>query len=531
MTVTNTALLLPNDPFTAEEQAILSRLGELSAAEKLKSFYELRHQNELSILKQDKEKNNPWDATRYAEASPFKMHLVYMQLLGESTFLSSMARYVRFQPAKRGTVPTAGVRYDIRRDEFVMEYNEAFFHWIHESLGLGGVVFILKHEMLHIVLGHCTGRARQPHNTWNISTDNIINLMCDQHGNTVPKFCIFPGRISEDVWGDVPKEINETMKTIASWNTIDDHSSEWYFNELMKNAPEEQQSPSFMIGMPGEGESGEGGAGNCKGPQGSFDAHDWDITMNADDDGNDQHNGKGAGPGEFQMEDFSEYVNEKAREMVENAVKEADNCSSSGWGSMPANLQNEIRRMVSKQVDWKTLLKQFVGKTIRGGRTTSIKRINRKYPYIHPGVKRGYVAKLVAFIDQSGSVGDTHVEMLFGELHSLSRITDIDVYPFDTRVEEEDLIKWKKGAATPTQRAYCGGTDFNAPTGHANDPKNRGRWDGMIILTDGEAPQPTTSRMRRAWILTPGRKMRFETPGETVIEMDNDGKKEFGSWK
>ena len=266
------------------------------------------------------------------------------------------------------------------------------------------------------------------------------------------------------------------------------------------------------------------------GPNGSFDSHDWSITFDSDDEGNDPVEGCGNGKSEFSNEEFEESVREKARSLVERAVREADT-SSNGWGNMSADYQNEIRRMVSKQVDWKTLLRQFIGKSIRGGRTCSIKRINRKYPYIHPGTSRSYVAKLLAAIDESGSVGNDAVEMLFGELHQLSKINDLDVIPFDTECEEKNLIKWRKGQPSPSRRDYCGGTCFDAPTDYANDPKHRGRWDGVVILTDGQAPKPGPSRVKRCWILAPNCKLNFDVGNETVIEMSNNGKKPFTAWK
>jgi predicted metal-dependent peptidase len=66
-------------------------------------------------------------------------------------------------------------------------------------------------------------------------------------------------------------------------------------------------------------------------------------------------------------------------------------------------------------------------------------------------------------------------------------------------------------------RFNCGGTDFNAPTKHANSQKNL---DGYIILTDGGAEKPKPSRLKRCYILAPGQKLFFEPDAEdTVIYM------------
>ena len=78
-----------------------------------------------------------------------------------------------------------------------------------------------------------------------------------------------------------------------------------------------------------------------------------------------------------------------------------------------------------------------------------------------------------------------------------------DVYYFDTEVDEENMFSWKKGRSVNPRRTRCGGTDFEAPTEHAH--KHSEKYDGYIILTDGYAPKPKPSKMRRVWIITPGR--------------------------
>ena len=81
----------------------------------------------------------------------------------------------------------------------------------------------------------------------------------------------------------------------------------------------------------------------------------------------------------------------------------------------------------------------------------------------------------------------------------------------------------------PTKRVRGGGTDFNAPTRFANDPKNRGRWDGVLILTDGEAAAPGPSRIRRGYVISKGCKLLFTT-NDIVVKMD-DAKTIQGAWR
>ena len=46
----------------------------------------------------------------------------------------------------------------------------------------------------------------------------------------------------------------------------------------------------------------------------------------------------------------------------------------------------------------------------------------------------------------------------------------------------------------------------------------------LIVLTDGEAPEPQPCLIRRAWVLVPGTQMYFDTK-DTVIKMKAEVKK------
>jgi predicted metal-dependent peptidase len=108
--------------------------------------------------------------------------------------------------------------------------------------------------------------------------------------------------------------------------------------------------------------------------------------------------------------------------------------------------------------------------------------------------------------------------MFFNELENLTKLVSIDVIPFDCSIDKEHLTPWKKGAKVKHERKLTGGTDFDAPTQFANSDENRGRWDALIIFTDGYAPKPRDSRVKRAWAMIPGYKIKFPTD-DLIINM------------
>jgi predicted metal-dependent peptidase len=408
-------------------------------------------------------------------------HLI--SFLQDDPFFAEFSRHVRKVPST--DLPTAAIAYDKRYDELTLFWNPKFF----SSLSAREVRGVLRHEYYHPILGHLTGRHVKD-TAWNVATDLAINSIVVQNcKNThldgdrdLPESCLIPGVFPKNPAGrDFTPEEKSGMKLASLIEKLPPmKSSEWYLEKLKQELDPEDMG---------------GGSG------GSFDDHSmWDDVP----------------------DEMKEYVKDKVKNLVEKAVKYADS-RPGGWGSVPTELAEAIRKSVSNAIDWKLVLRQFVGSLVRGERSSSIKRINKRYPYIHPGVKKGHVARLLVAIDMSGSVSNEMLTEFFGVLGSLTKKVTIDVIPFDCDLVEKDLFTWQKGSTVAAKRVRGGGTDFNAPTDFANDKKNRGRWDGMLVLTDGEAPAPGPSRIKRGWVLARGCKLAFST-NETKFAMDAEKK-------
>ena len=121
------------------------------------------------------------------------------------------------------------------------------------------------------------------------------------------------------------------------------------------------------------------------------------------------------------------------------------------------------------------------------------------------------------------------IAQAFGVLEKITKKMSITVAYFDTRVDESSVFTWKKGMNHPARRTCAGGTDFNAPTNWVNDPKRNGKFDVCLIITDGECFAPSPSRIRRGYLLVPGRKLQFETNDFALEMKENPCAK--GSWR
>jgi len=168
-------------------------------------------------------------------------------------------------------------------------------------------------------------------------------------------------------------------------------------------------------------------------------------------------------------------------------------------------------------VCWRKVLRYFIKTSQRANKRSTIKRINRRYAYVHPGKKIQRQAKIAIAIDQSGSVDNQMLSMFFAELNNLAKLAEFTVIPFDSDVDESLVYVWKKGESRRRERVLSGGTDFNAPTDYVNSHN----FDGVIILTDMEAPKPKNCKAQRMWMTDAQGKTKahFQTR-EKVIAID-----------
>ena len=152
--------------------------------------------------------------------------------------------------------------------------------------------------------------------------------------------------------------------------------------------------------------------------------------------------------------------------------------------------------MITPKVDWRKVLRYFIKTSQRANKRSTVRRINKRFPYIHSGRKVTRHAKIAISIDQSGSVSDKMLASFFSELNGLAKYAEFTVIPFDTEVLQKEVYVWKKGSKRTWERVLAGGTCFNAPTRYVNEHS----FDGHIILTDMEAPKPIASKCQRLWM-------------------------------
>ena len=427
------------------------------------------------------------DTQTKEELNDERFKKIMLKFLLNEPFFSDIMSHIRRQ--KTYAIPTAGV--SCAGGDFTLHWNPEFVGKLTKKKVFG----LLKHECYHLIYQHVSGRKQNPHLMWNIATDLAINSTIPL--DELPEGGLVPGQATKFPADYTPSPAQVKMSDFIKSMPLN-KSSEWYMERIM-NDEEIQEAIQEAMGS-GEGEGscengfGEGngnGNGDCKPSAGN----------GRPGQGFDHHFDEELSDAEKAMADA------KIKEIVKKAAKRASKNRS--WGSVGASMQGEIQAMFSDEINWRNVLRYFCGSKQKANRSRTFKRINKKYPYIHPCRKTNYTSNIAVYIDQSGSVGDHELQLLFNTLNELAKRVTFTIYHFDTSVDEKSEYVWKKNKTVrKAYRTRGGGTCFNCVEDHFR--KNIAKYDGYIIMTDGYAPKPKPCKSKRCWVIIPGCEPQFQ---------------------
>ena len=396
-------------------------------------------------------------------SSEYNLHMHLARYLKEEPFYAALSRHIEKYPSN--AIPTAGVCINPESGTFELLYNPDFL----EKLSDEEIMIVLKHEFMHLILEHVTGRMpdKSQMRMWNHATDLAINSEifpkeCKDSIKNLWDMCLLPGK--EGPYKDLPRG----------------ESADFYFDKIKEMVEEQKKKGDKQKGEgEGEGQSGGGLPQDGEGEGSGFDSHEgWG------EDGNNPI-----------PQEVRELAKERLRQAMNEAANEANRTGS--WGTISQSMRKDIIKRLSSKVDWKKVLRYFIKTSQKADKQNSVRKINRRFPYVHPGRKTNRTAKIAIAIDQSGSVSDAMLMTFFAELDNLAEFAEFTVIPFDDGIAEDKVYVWKKGQKKKAERVLCGGTDFQKVTDYVNDAA---KFDGVIILTDMCAPKPGPCKAHRMWM-------------------------------
>jgi predicted metal-dependent peptidase len=417
----------------------------------------------------------------------------------EKIFFASLLTMMKKQQSKE--TPTMGVT--IRDGQLYLLYNNDFVENIKAKYGFKALKGILEHELLHIVYDHLSKIKkfnRIPY-LYNIASDMAINQMIDNK--------LLPDKL--------PIETKEGTKWVGklvfpeSYKLPVEKNAEFYYNQLMKQAKKQSQK------------NGNGKGQKC--PQCGGSGKDKDGQHKCPSCG-------GSGKKEEQkgqtLDDHSQWKNIKeneqmTKEVVKRAVKGAYKNAKKMRGHLPAGLEEAVNELLKPPtINWKQLLKQYIGSSIKTGFKSSWKRPNRRFPFRedYKGKTAKRTIKMMVAVDTSGSVCEEDFLDFIGELKGILNVykCKIDLVHCDAEIQKKEPLK-------PYSDVHInfkgrGGTSFKPVF---KEYRNKSDYDLLIYFTDGYGDQEDCrSNKQVIWVLTKDGSDPFNPAEGRIVRINNE---------
>ena len=336
--------------------------------------------------------------------------------------------------------------------------------------------FVMMHEILHVVLEHCSRGKELDGERFNIACDIVVNsnILLENGLNTAA--------ITLSAYG-------ESMHLTPDGEEGHKYTAEEVY-KMLEPPPSQKKKAS---GGSGNGSSGKSGS-SLKSNQGGSSAKK-------------QREGKGSGGS---WDDHTLWGGDEERdvplaELWRTRVAAAAEAISvrdavNGRGTLPLCAERILEDMKKPKTDWRTVLNEFVTEEVVDYSFSPPDRRFDESPFFLPDFceKDERVKNILFMIDTSGSMSDEQITEAYSEIKGAidqfdGRLSgwlgffDATVVPPKPFADEQEffIIRPKGG----------GGTDFDVIFSYVEkqmeeDPVS------IIILTDGYAPFPSESAAR-----------------------------------
>ena len=168
------------------------------------------------------------------------------------------------------------------------------------------------------------------------------------------------------------------------------------------------------------------------------------------------------------------------------------------WGTLGGDFVEKLKVSARARINWRNVLSGFRASILSSQRKLTRMRPNRRTGFENMGSIRRFDTKLLVAVDVSGSISSGDLSYFYGVINSAFRygFTAVDVIQFDAGVR---VVQSLKMVLRETIAVGRGGTSFQEPIEYAND----NGYDGLVILTDGYAPEPIipdNMRTKIVWV-------------------------------
>lgn len=173
-------------------------------------------------------------------------------------------------------------------------------------------------------------------------------------------------------------------------------------------------------------------------------------------------------------------MQETVREMVKSIA------SSNQWGSLPANFREQVIAANIVRINYRAVLSMFRASVIGSKRRLTRMKPSRRYGFGQMGSRRDFSTRLLVALDVSGSVSSECLSQALSVINRFFKygVESLDVIQFDAGIKGGKMTM--KKALKRIEICGRGGTSFQEPVDMFAEEK----YDGLIMVTDGYAPEP-----------------------------------------
>lgn len=203
---------------------------------------------------------------------------------------------------------------------------------------------------------------------------------------------------------------------------------------------------------------------------------------------------------DISLEDLSSLWEEDSVQQcaIDVAIDEIE--SVNGWGSLAGRISQQIVANTKARIDYRKVLAGFRASILSSKRHLTRMRPNRRSGFDNMGCLRRFDTNILVAVDVSGSVNDKTLAHFYSIINRAFKygIEHIDTIQFDTELKEVQTFEKAQKNIHVLGR---GGTSFQPIFDYVG---KHTEYDGLIIFTDGGAPEPTPPKRMQCkvvWVL------------------------------
>ena len=155
------------------------------------------------------------------------------------------------------------------------------------------------------------------------------------------------------------------------------------------------------------------------------------------------------------------------------------------WGTLAGDFAERLKASARSRINWRNVLSGFRASILSTERKLTRMRPNRRTGFDNMGSIRRFDTRVLVAVDVSGSISSEDLSYFYGVVNSAFRygFTAVDVIQFDAGVRVVQTLRKVMRDVAVLGR---GGTSFQEPVDYAHEEG----YDGLVVLTDGYAPEP-----------------------------------------